>query len=219
MKRPFSLPTRVGNSRGARSVQKILEAAARKFGREGFQAASMHAVARAAGVSKGLLHYHFHSKEHLLLETQRATFREVYEHFRQRFSKGERGVDTALDGLDALWKAIVGLHHWTPFMVETMAQTTGDRPLRDDVDAFYDEAMGMLEDGIREAFADDMQRLTVAPDRLAVIVRVGMHGLVVELARARTTEEVAEVERAYLDLRQMFAQAVLNPVRSLESPT
>ena len=217
MPRPFSLPSRVGNTRGARSVQKILEAAARKFGREGFQAASMHAVARAAGVSKGLLHYHFHSKEHLLLETQRATFREVYEHFQTRFGDGDRGVDTALDGLDALWNAIVGLHHWTPFMVETMAQTTGDRPLRDDVDAFYAEAMAMLEDGIRHAFAEHLNEPTAPPDRLAVIVRVGMHGLVVELARARTEAEVAEVERAYRDLRQMFAQSVLSTPTSPET--
>ena len=45
--------------RGTRTIRRILDAAASSFGEQGFRGASMSAVAKAAGVSKGLLHYHF----------------------------------------------------------------------------------------------------------------------------------------------------------------
>ena len=205
----FQLPQRVGNSRGARSVQRILEAAASLFGREGFQGASMHAVARAAGVSKGLLHYHFRSKEHLLLEAQRATFRQIHRRFDDRFRSGERGLDTALEALDALWEAIREMHGWAPFMVETMSQAIGNRPLRADVDAFYAEAMEMLEGGIRTVFADHLDELNYPPERLARMVRAGMHGLVVELAWAQSESDLEQVATTYADLRDLFAAGAL----------
>jgi AcrR family transcriptional regulator len=206
---PFQLPQRVGNSRGARSVQRILEAAANLFGREGFQGASMHAVARAAGVSKGLLHYHFRSKEHLLLEAQRATFRQIHRRFDERFRRGDRGLEPALEALDALWEAIREMHDWAPFMVETMSQAIGNRPLRADVDAFYAEAMTMLEEGITTVFADQLHELTYRPERLARMVRAGMHGLVVELAWAQTNDDLAQVAATYSDLRDLFAAGAL----------
>src|SRR5205809_487893 len=89
--------------RGTRSIHRILDAAARMFGREGFQGASMGSVAAAAGVSKGLLHYHFQSKEHLLIEAVRATFRQLHLRFDERFRRGDRGLEPALEALDSLW--------------------------------------------------------------------------------------------------------------------
>lgn len=224
-RRPFSSPDRAaadtsghrpvpspfGNSRGARSVQRILDAAASLFGRDGFQGASMNAVAKAAGVSKGLLHYHFESKEHLLIEAQRAAFRLIYRSFAERFERGDRGMPTAIDALDALWDSLMTMRAWTPFMVETISQAVGDRPGREHVDAFYDEAMSLLQKGIETTFERDLDRLAVPPENLARMVRVNMHGLIVELARARTDEEVALAERTYRDLRELFSRVVLVP--------
>lgn len=198
--------SKVNNSRGARSIQRIVHAAARMFGKDGFQAASMGAVARAAGVSKGLLHYHFRSKEHLLVEAVRATFRQVYRRFDERFQRGERGLEPALEALDALWAAIREMSGWAPFMVETMSLAVEDGPLRDDVTGFMDEANEMLERGIQTVFADDLERLAVPPDRLTHLVRVSLNGLVVELAHARTEEERAEVDVMYADLRDLFSR-------------
>ncbi len=217
-KSPFAIPSRGANSRGARSVQRIVEAAAKMFGKEGFQGASMHAVARAAGVSKGLLHYHFRSKEHLLLEAQRATFRQIHRRFIDRFEHGERGLEPALEALDALFQALLDLHVWAPFMVETMSMATHDGPLKEDVDAFYQEAMTLLLEGIHNVFEHEIERLAVPPQRLARMVRTGMHGLVVELAIAQTPEAISEVKQTYADLRMLFAQSALNAPKPQVAP-
>jgi AcrR family transcriptional regulator len=193
------------SSRGSRSIHRILDAAARMFGRDGYSGASMGAVARAAGVSKGLLHYHFQSKEHLLIEAVRATFRQLHRRFDDRFRRGERGLPTALEALDTLWDAVHDMSAWTPFMVETISLATQHAPVREDLLGFWTESRELLEKGIREAFPGGPGAEPVLPaERLALLVRIALHGLVIELAFARTDEERARVQLAYRDLRDLF---------------
>lgn len=200
------LPRPGPNSRGARSINRILEAAASLFGRRGFQGASMHAVARAAGVSKGLLHYHFQSKEHLLLEATQATFRQIHRRFDERFQRGERGLEPALEALDALWEVVRDLESWTPFMVETMSRSNQPGPIRDRVEAFYAETMPLLERGAADVFADAPELLVHSPERSARLVRVAVLGLVAEMAFAQDDAARDEVRQTYEDLRDTFAE-------------
>jgi AcrR family transcriptional regulator len=198
-------PTRGKNPRGARSIQRILDAAARIFGREGFQAASMSAVARAAGVSKGLLHYHFDSKEHLLIEAQRATFRQIHSRFEERHQAGQIGVVGALEVLDNLWEALREMRAWAPFMVEILALGAHKGAITTYLEDFVSEGMELLESGITKVFGDDLASMEIPPARLGRLVRVSMYGLIVELAYARDAEQLATVDQTYADLRDTFA--------------
>ena len=201
----LAAPTR----RGLRTTRRIVDAAARLFGAEGFQGASMDAVARAAGVSKGLLHYHFRSQEQLLIEAQRDTFRKIHERFEERFERGDRGLATALEGIDALWEAILDMRAWAPFLMQTLSLAAQDRPVRLHVDEFYRESTVLLERGVRNVFSEEVSQLALPPERLAMIIRTALHGLVVELSYARTALELSRVEQAYRDLRAFFERAVL----------
>lgn len=200
------------NRRGKRSVQRILDAAAKLFGKEGYARASMTEVARAAGVSKGLLHYHFRSKEHLLIEAQRATFVQISRRFQDRFDRGDVGLETALEALDALWQALVDMRYWAPFMLETMSLAAQQEPVREQLDAFYDEAMELLNQAIDRAFANQ-EPLLLPTERLARVVRAALHGMVVELAYARTDADIAQLQQTYADLRDIFSQvALMKPI-------
>ena len=207
------------NSRSARSIARILESAAALFGREGYRGASMLDVAQAAGVSKGLLHYHFRSKEHLLLEAQRATFRQLFARFRDRFRRGERGLDAALEALDALWDAVREMHAWAPFMLETLSLGTQEGLVREDLDRFQEEALEMIREGLVEVFADDHDRLRVPPDRLALLIWVAIRGLILELPFANSDADRQRVDRAYRDMRTLLAEGILTvePVTSEET--
>ncbi|MBW2253669.1 MAG: TetR/AcrR family transcriptional regulator [Deltaproteobacteria bacterium] len=195
--------------RAARSIQRILDAARRLFGREGYQGASMTEVARAAGVSKGLLHYHFRSKEHLLIEAQRATFRQIHRRFEERFQKGDLGMETALEALDAMWEALFDMRKWAPFMVETLSLSAHPGPVRQHLDEFYAESNAFLERGIHQVFASDIDTLSIPPDRLARVVRTALHGLVVEMAHARSEADMEPIEETYRDLRDLFSEVAL----------
>lgn len=182
-------------------MKRIIDAAARLFGKEGFQAASMLEVARAAGVSKGLVHYHFRSKEHLLIEAQRATFLQVHRRFEARWTRGDRGIHTATEAFEALWTALLDMKSWAPFMVEVLSMTTHDDALRRHADDFNSEVMDLLVKGIRELFADDLSALRLPPERVARVIHTTLCGLVVELAQARTQEEVHVVDQTARDFK------------------
>jgi AcrR family transcriptional regulator len=200
---------RSSSPRAARSIKRILDAAAHLFGAQGFEGASMNAVARAAGVSKGLLHYHFESKEHLLIEAQRATFHQIHLRFEERFKKGDRGIQTALDGIDTLWSAVCDMRAWAPFIVQTMSLAGQNRPIRGAVDDFLNESMTLLERGIRNVFIDELSNMAVPPHRLAMLIRTALHGLVVELSYARTPFQLSRVDQAYQDFRNFFGALIL----------
>jgi AcrR family transcriptional regulator len=203
--------------RGSLTVQRIVRAAARVIGQSGYDRASMGDVAREAGVSKGLLHYHFASKEDLLIEAQRAAFREMHLRFTERARRGEKGLEAALDALDAMWRTVRELRGGAPFIVETLTMATHDGLLNRRLASFYAESTGLLEDAIRQVFADELDRLAISPDRMAVLIRVLLEGLTVELAQARTPEEAARVDQAYLDFRELFERFVLSG-QSLAAP-
>jgi AcrR family transcriptional regulator len=198
--------------RGTRTIRRILDAAADAFGEQGFRGASMAAVAEAAGVSKALLHYYFKDKDELLLEAQRAAFKKIHERFDARFQQGDVGMDTALEALDALWESVKEVRGWAPFLLETMAMTAHIGPVRRHMDHFYDEVMQLLEDGVRKVFSAEAGRMPLPPERLAWIVRTTIHGLVVELAYARSEEDMVRLDQMYKDLRWIFSQvAVVGP--------
>ena len=204
-----TVPETTSSPRAARTVQRILDSAARLFGKEGYRGATMNAVARAAGVSKGLLHYHFQSKEHLLIEAQRATFRQIHRRIEERVRHGDRGMSTAVMGLDAIWSAVRDMKAWAPFMIETITLASQGAPFRAQLDEFYTEAEGLLEQAIRRVFEDDLQRLTLPPERLVRLVRVTLHGLIVDLAYARTPADLDRVDQSYRDLLRLFEDIVL----------
>lgn len=65
----------------AESRARIIAAALRLFGAQGYEAASVRAIAREAGVAQGLMYSHFASKEALLQAIFQQSLQDVYESF------------------------------------------------------------------------------------------------------------------------------------------
>jgi len=82
---------------------RIVDAGVRCIAHEGVAGASMAAIAAAAGVSKALLHYHYHDRATLLAE--------IVERIGVRTIERERAaIDSngGVGGLDALWQWLDG---------------------------------------------------------------------------------------------------------------
>lgn len=142
----------------------------------------------------------------LLMESQHRAYVELHRRFTERADRGDGGLASALDALDAMWENVRQLRAGAPAILRTLSNpdtTVQDRRLR-----FYADSTDLLEDAIRAVFAADLGHLAMPPERLAILVRVGIEGLVVELAQARTPEDVARVDQAYADIRAMFTHVV-----------
>ena len=85
-----------------------------------------------------------HSREKLLIEAQRITFREIHRRFADRTRQGERGLGPALAAFDALWHAVRDLRDGAPFLVETLSLSGTDGPVSDRLKVFYDECTDLL---------------------------------------------------------------------------
>lgn len=144
----------------------------------------------------------------LLMESQHGAYVELHRRFTERAVHGHGGLGSALEALDAMWHNVRQLRGGAGAILLTLSNpdlTVQDRRAR-----FYVDSTNLLEDAIRAVFAADLGQLALPPERIAVLVRVALEGLVVELAQARTAEDVATVDRAYADLRSLFGRFVLH---------
>ena len=87
----------------AGAAERILRATARTIVERGAVALTMHDVAEEAGVSKGLIHYHFHDKETLLARLAEWMTRNLVERERAAL---ERSVPR--HAIDDLWGWLEG---------------------------------------------------------------------------------------------------------------
>ncbi len=151
----------------------------------------------------------------VLLETQQAAYVQLHRRFTERASQGVTGLGSALEALDAMWETIRLLRGVAPSVL--LALSSAEEVVQDRRVRFYAESTQLLEDAIRVVLAADLGHLALPPARLAVLVRVVLEGLVVELAQARDAADVARVDQAYLDLRSLFERFV-GPGEPVQAP-
>ncbi|MEQ1507041.1 MAG: hypothetical protein ABMB14_32740, partial [Myxococcota bacterium] len=143
----------------------------------------------------------------LLMESQHAAYVQIHRRFTERADRGEGGLGSALEALDAMWQNIRQLRGGAGAILLTLSNP--DDAVQGRRARFYAESTRLLEDAIRAVFATDLGQLAIPPERMAVLVRVVLEGLVVELAQARIAADVSAVDQAYLDLRLLFERFVL----------
>ncbi|MCA9495109.1 MAG: hypothetical protein KC621_34510, partial [Myxococcales bacterium] len=148
----------------------------------------------------------------LFMDSQHAAYVQLHRRFIERANAGAGGWTSALEALDAMWEIVRLLRGGAPAVLLTLS--SDEHAVQERRSRFYLESTDLLEDAIRAVLAADLPQLAVPPERLAVLVRVTLEGLVVELAQARTPEDVARVDQAYLDLRMMFGRLVSEPVEA-----
>ncbi len=187
----------------------ILRTAKRLFGMTGYQGTTLDEVAKFAGMSASTMRNHFENKESLLLETQRTIFRELHARITAQSSQSKKPTQNALDALDSMWSTIQDMKSSAPFIVETLMMRGGKGDIHQQIRTFYKESTNLLEDGIRTVFADKLSELVISPERMAVLLRVLLSGLVVEMAGATTDAEQQELQQAYRDIRTLFEEFVV----------
>lgn len=183
--------------RRARAIERVLKVALDVVGSSG--TGSLREVAQRARVPLSELRRHFRDGDDLVLAAQRATVQALHRKFRDRATEGGRGLPTGLEALDAIWSSLRSMRAGAPAMVRLLT-------LAESEDTFTAASTALLEDGIRAVLGPELDRLTLAPDRMAVLIRIALEGLTIELARARTVDDLAALDQAYADLRELVAR-------------
>ena len=193
----------------SKTVQRIIRAAGACFGRKGFRGASMNEVSREAGVSKSLLHYHFESKEQLLLQVQLHLLRDLLDQVRGLTEGGQRSIAQFNRALEEVL-SFLERELDTIIVILELHKAAADNPrIASAIERFNDELQRLVVGAIENILGPLVDRLLVPPDRLALMLRTFFNGLIVELAFARHDEKAREqVLRTFDDVRALFTHAV-----------
>jgi len=190
------------------SVRRIFDAAIAAWSRFGYDGASLKDIAAEAGVAKSLLHYHFDSKEHLLIELTNYYFRKTGEEVLARVMPTAPTRDEAVEkSLDAVWEALLLMRHEVPLALELWRAGQKDESIRRRLEAFVVTIRSLLVQGIKLAVGPEMASSPWVDDT-AALVNVVLEGFVYHLYM---TGDVEGTRRIYEDFKRLVRTAILKP--------
>jgi TetR/AcrR family transcriptional regulator len=133
----------MGRPKGADPEQTratILDAAEDEFADQGFDGARMMSIAKRAGVTHGLLHYYFDSKERLYEQVVGRLFGRHREVFERLVAGGNvlTARELVLESFDLFWA------HPTQVRIMLWEMASGDDRVERSMEGFYDTMAGAL---------------------------------------------------------------------------
>jgi AcrR family transcriptional regulator len=186
-------------------VQRIMDAALACFSRAGYHGTSLKEIAAEAGVAKSLVHYHFESKEHLLVELQAEYYRRLARQTRDWLSRQPPSVESAWGALEQVWSGLEAGAAQMPFALEVWRASMVNPDIKARLEGFEREMVELVHEGVITALGPLAARLPVPPDRFARLLDVLLHGFGLRLCLSANT---AEVRRSFEDLKLLIRAAL-----------
>jgi AcrR family transcriptional regulator len=174
---------RVAATSSSDARARIVDAGVRCIAREGIAGASMAAIAMEAGVSKALLHYHYHDRSRLLAE--------IVEQLGVRTIERERAAidkSNSVGGLDALWQWLEGELRRGELAARAELARAREAPVRRATRVAATERRGSAARTIERLFAElDLTPRVPAP-LMADTAVAFFDGLALDVANGSTRE-------------------------------
>ena len=194
--------------RTAEARRRILEAAEECFARYGFQRSSMALIARKAGVSRALLHYHFENQEKLSLAVWDQVAAGIFERIVSQppvAATAEEWVSQLADKLFAELRHRSGL----VAVAVDVALRAGEKPrARKRFRQHLDAHAQLIKRGIELLIPAELRPLPVDPHTIADMIMIVCAGVAAltpilddldeAVAPARTDAAVAAFKQLFL---------------------
>jgi AcrR family transcriptional regulator len=155
---PPSVPSDVGRPDASR--HQLVTIAIDCFARHGFQGSSIDRIARAAGVTKGALYYHFRDKEDLLLEAVKNRIGEFERHVVEAVASSDDAHERLRHVIDACFFTATASNH-RRFIITLMVEALDTNPRLSEQ---FRKVLRRMRGFLAEVVADGQRRGTVRPD-------------------------------------------------------
>ncbi len=170
-----SIPeTRGRSAEAAETIERILQASIDTIARMGYEGASMKEIASAAGVSKALLHYHFQSKEELMLQSLKLLSSEVAQEVRDNLAGGTPSLTMALDAAQGLFDRLLTNEVRVAFLTEMYATATHNDTLQKTMQQYVELEKDLILEVIESALGPFKDQLIMPLERLAMLVHTSI---------------------------------------------
>jgi AcrR family transcriptional regulator len=131
--------------------REILRAACTCLSERGYAATTISEIAAEAGVSRGLLHYYFKSKEELLAEAVRVNGEASLRLIKEIFAQSQSVSDLASGLTHILRSMITGDPTFLNLGLECWAVSRESQAIADELRHLYDQARGEFQRGLGDA--------------------------------------------------------------------
>jgi AcrR family transcriptional regulator len=150
-------------------AQRIIEAMRSSVGTRGAAASTFDHVAREAGVSRGLLHYYFGTKEQLLVEVVRQDCEIRIQAMDERIARAET-VDEIVDALVAGLEDFIGGEPTLAVIYEMLSASRRSDDIRTELAELYRRWRAHLAESLRAKEREGVVRLQGDPESVASIL-------------------------------------------------
>ena len=173
----------------------------------------MKEIANAAGVSKALLHYHFQSKEELMLQSLKLRSSEVAQEVRVNLAGGTPSLTMALDAAQGLFDRLLTNETRVAFLTEMYATATHNDTLQRTMQRYVELEKDLILEVIESALGPFRDQLIMPLERLAMLVHTSIVGLSIESVVNRDEDKLKE---RFQDILQILASALFLPALQRE---
>jgi AcrR family transcriptional regulator len=157
-------------SRSDEKTQAILEAARTCLGERGYSATTIAEIAAQAGVSRGLLHYYFKSKEELLAQVVRTSTEAQLEMMASMFAQSETADDLAAALVGILRAIVEGDPTYINLALELWTLARESPLVARELEDLYRRFREAIQENLAEATARGVISPTIPLDGLAALL-------------------------------------------------
>jgi AcrR family transcriptional regulator len=162
-------------------AKRIVAAMRDSVARRGAAGSTFDHVAREAGVSRGLLHYYFGSKERLLVEVVRHDADIRIHTFEERL-RGAGSLDEVIEALVVQLREYVEEEPgWHAVIHELLSAARRNDDIRDELADLYRRVRGQVAEILREKEAAGIVRLRTDAESVASVFLAIADGLEVQI--------------------------------------
>ncbi|HEX8648057.1 MAG TPA: TetR/AcrR family transcriptional regulator [Thermoleophilaceae bacterium] len=188
-----SVPERRLDSDKARRIVAAMRDSVARVGAAG---STFDHVAREAGVSRGLLHYYFGSKERLLVEVVRHDA-DLRIHTLEERLRGAGSIDAIVEALVTQLREYVDEEPgWHAVVHEMLSAARRNDEIRGELSDLYRRVRGELAAALSEKEADGIVKLRAEPEAVASVFLALADGLEVQIISDPAWDSAATIDAA-----------------------
>ena len=157
--------------------RQIVGGAASVLAREGYEATSMKQIAAEIGVSTGLLHYYFGTKEDLLAAVVQSLHEQLVTEWRDAMSTVEGPLDRVSAGMRRASERYASQPGFWNLLFDLYGLGLRNPRLRERVRAMTLELLAIVAEEVRRVAADVPSPLPMPPEDLALAIAGAIDGV------------------------------------------
>jgi AcrR family transcriptional regulator len=184
-------------------ARRIIEAMRSSVGRRGAAGSTFDHVAREAGVSRGLLHYYFGSKERLLVEVVRHDCETRIQALDARLAAADSG-EAIVQALLSQFETFVEDDPGTAVIYEMLSASRRSDEIRAELAEYYRRWRAHLADALRAKEREGVVRLDRDAQVVASMLLALGDGLGIQLISDPSWDSTASLELGLSVVRELL---------------